>query len=86
MLASKSRISKQNTTIPRLELVSGQMTANMVKNLWRALEHWPIVSTTVWMGSMVALYWITKPGKQWRVFVANRAQKIAKRKFRTKLV
>ena len=50
----------------------------MVKNLWRALEHRPIVSTTVWMGSMVALYWITKPGKQWRVFVANRAQKIAK--------
>ncbi|CAB4014977.1 Pro-Pol poly [Paramuricea clavata] len=50
LLASKSRISKQNTTIPRLELVSGHMAANMVKNLWRALKHWPIVSTTVWMG------------------------------------
>ena len=78
LLTSKSRISKQNTTIPRLELVSGQMAANMVRNLWRALKHWPIVSTIVWMDSLVALYWITNPGKQWKVFVSNRVQKIAK--------
>ncbi len=77
LLTSKSRISKQNTTIPRLELTSGQMAANMVKNLWRALHYLPIASTTVWMDSMVVLYWITNPGKQWKVFVANRVQKIA---------
>ena len=77
LLTSKSRISKQNTTIPRLELTSGQMAANMVKNLWRALHYLPIASTTVWMDSIVALYWITNPGKRWKVFVANRVQKIA---------
>ena len=33
LLTSKSRISKQNTSIPRLELVSGQIAANMVRNL-----------------------------------------------------
>ena len=77
LLTSKSRISKQNTTIARLELVSGQMAANMVKNLWRTLKRWPIVSTTVWMDSMVALYWISNPSKSWKVFVANRVQKIA---------
>ena len=77
LLTFKSRISKQNTSIPRLELVSGQTAANMVRNLWRALKHWPIVSTIVWMDSLVALYWITNPGKQWKVFVSNRVQKIA---------
>ena len=46
------------------------MAANMVRNLWRALKHWPIVSTTVWVDSMVAL------GKQWKVFVANHVQTI----------
>ncbi len=53
------------------------MAANTVKNLWRALHYLPIASTTVWMDSMVALYWITNPGKQWKVFIANRVQKIA---------
>ena len=74
---SKSRISKRNTSMARLELVSGQMAANMVRNLHKALKRWPIVSTTVWMDSMVALYWITNPGKPWKVFVANRVKKMA---------
>ena len=42
-----------------------------------ALQRWPIRSTTIWMDSMVALYWITNPGKGWKVFVANRVKKIA---------
>ena len=56
LLTSKSRISKRNTSIARLELVGGQMAANMVRNLHNALKRWPIVTTTVWMDSMVALY------------------------------
>ena len=42
LLTSKSRISKRNTSISRLELVGGQMAANMVKNLLTALKRWPI--------------------------------------------
>jgi len=61
----------------RLELVSGQMAANMVRKLHKALKRWPIVSTTVWMDSMVALNWITDPGKPWKVFVANRVKNVA---------
>ena len=38
LLTSKLRISKRNTSISRLELVGGQMAANMVKNLLTALE------------------------------------------------
>ena len=71
-------VSKRNTSIARLELVGGQMEANMVRNLHNALKRWPIVTTTVWMDSMVALYWIRIPGKPSKGFVANRAKKIAK--------
>ncbi|XP_048575296.1 uncharacterized protein LOC116604510 [Nematostella vectensis] len=77
LLTSKSRISKRNTSIPRLELVSGHMAANMVKNVCAALKRWPITSVTVWMDSLVALYWICNPGRQWKTFVSNRVRKIA---------
>ena len=53
------------------------MAANLVRNLHKALGRWPIVSTTMWMDSLVALYWVINPGKSWKVFVANRAWKIA---------
>ncbi|CAB4039818.1 Hypothetical predicted protein [Paramuricea clavata] len=52
LLTSKSRIAKRNTSIPRLELVSGQMAANMAKNLVAALRRWPIASVAVWMDSL----------------------------------
>ena len=75
-LTSKSRIAKKNTSIARLELISGHMAANMVRNLCKALQGLPIQSVTVWMDSMVALYWITNPGKTWKNFVSNRVRKI----------
>ena len=77
LLTSKSRIAKRNTSIPRLELVSGQMAANMAKNLVAALRRWPIASVTVWMDSLVALFWIASPERSWKVFVSNRTRKIA---------
>ena len=77
LLTSKSRISKRNTSIARLELVGGQMAANMAKNICRALKNWPVSSVHVWMDSMVALFWISSPWKQWKTFVANRVRKIA---------
>lgn len=73
----KSRISKRNTTIPRLELISEHMAANIAKNINNALQRWLIKSTTIWMDSMMALYWICNPGKPWKVFVSNRVRKIA---------
>ena len=69
LLASKSRISKQNTSIARLELISGHMAANLSKNLCQALpKEWPVKSVTIWIDSMVALYWISNPGKSWKIF------------------
>lgn len=77
LLTSKSRISKRNTSIARLELVGAHMAANMVKNLHNALHRLPIKSTVVWSDSMVALYWVTNPGKPWKIFISNRVKKIA---------
>ena len=77
LLTSKSQISNRNTSISRLELVGGHMAANMAKNLHGALQRWLISSTTIWMDSMVELYWLTNPAKSWNVFVANRVRKIA---------
>ena len=77
LLKSKSRISKRDTSIARLELVGGQMAANRVRNLQNTLKRWPIVTTTVWMHGMVALYWVRKLGKPWKVFVTNRVRKTA---------
>ena len=77
LLTSKSRISKRNTSVARLELVSGKVAANMVRNLHNALKQWPILTTTVWMDNMLPLYWIRNPGKPWKVFLANRVRKVA---------
>ena len=52
------------------------MAANMAKNICRALKNWPITSVHVWMDSMVALFWISSPGKQLKAFVANRVRKL----------
>ena len=42
LLTSKSRISKRNTSIARLELVGADMAANIVKKLHNALNRLPI--------------------------------------------
>ena len=76
LLTSKSRISKKNTSIPRLELVAAHMAANMAKNIHNALHRPPIKSIVIWVDSMVVLYWLTNPAKQWKAFVANRVKKI----------
>ena len=72
LVTSKSRISKRNGTMHRLELVAGYMTANMANNVQQALPRWPVVSITIWMDSTVALHWLMNPRNNWKVFVANR--------------
>jgi hypothetical protein len=37
----------------------------------------PIVSVTVWMDSLVALFWVKSSEKPWKVFMSNRTRKIA---------
>ena len=76
LLTAKTRISKRNTSISRLESISGQMAANMAKHVRQALKQLPIVSVTVCMDSIVALFWILNPAKSWKTFMANRVKKM----------
>ena len=75
LIAARSRLSKQELTIPRLELVSGHMAVNLVDNVKDALDGLPVRSTHCWLDSSVALYWIRGQG-EYKQFVANRVQKI----------
>ena len=75
LVAAKSRLAKQGLTIPRLELVSAHMAANLISNVERALEGFPVTVTQGWLDSTVALHWINGGG-EYKQFVANRIQKI----------
>ena len=74
LITSKSRLSKKNLTIPRLELVAGHMAVNLAINVRDALQSCdPVLHC--WLDSTIALYWIQGSG-EYRQFVANRVQKI----------
>ena len=75
LVAAKSRLAKQGLTIPRLELVSAHMAANLVSNVEKALDGFPITVIQGWLDSTVALQWINGGG-EYKQFVANRIQKI----------
>ena len=75
LVAAKSRLAKQGLTIPRLELVSAHMAANLISNVRNALDGFPITVVQCWLDSTVALHWINGRG-EYKQFVANRIQKI----------
>ena len=58
LVTAKSRLAKKGLTIPRLELVSGHMAANLVDNVEEALQGFPVESVYCWLDSSVALHWI----------------------------
>ena len=56
LVAAKSRLSKKNLTVPRLELVAMHMAANLCKNIKDSLEEQPIRKFYGWIDSSVALH------------------------------
>ena len=80
LIAAKSRLAKKNLTIPRLELVSAHMAANLVDNVRTALERYPIKSVHGWSDSTVTLHWI-KGGGTYKQFMTNRVRKINSKDF-----
>lgn len=75
LLVSKSRLAKKGLSIPRLELISGQMAANLIDNVKQALKGQPIRSCTGWLDSTVALHWVRGQGN-YKQFVHNRVKQI----------
>ena len=81
LLAAKSRLAKKGLTIPRLELVSAHMAANLAENVKNALEGRPVRSVHGWLDSTVALHWIRGEGSAYKQFVANRVNKIREKEY-----
>ena len=75
LVTAKARLAKRNTTIPRLELISAHMAANLVSNVRNALAGFPVTDTQCWLDSSVALHWIRGQG-EYKQFVASRVHKI----------
>jgi len=70
IIASKSRLAKKNTTIPRLELVGAHMSSNLVDNIKTSLSNYPIRNIVAWTDSTVVLHWLKDNG-DYNVFVSN---------------
>ena len=80
LVAAKSRLAKQQLTIPRQELVSAHMACNLVHNVKQALEGFPVSDVHGWLDSTVALHWL-KGGGDYKQFVRNRVQKIIEKAY-----
>ena len=76
LLAAKSQLAKKGLTIPRLELVSAHMVANLAENVKNALEGQLVRSVHGWLHCTVALHWIRREGSAYKQFVANLVNKI----------
>ncbi|XP_068692652.1 uncharacterized protein [Montipora foliosa] len=53
LVAAKARLAKQGLTIPRLELVSAHMAANLITNVRNALMGFPL-ETELWMAGQLS--------------------------------
>ena len=75
IVASKSRISRQGLTIPRLELVGAHMATNLVDNIVTAIRGVRIDKIYGWCDSTTVLHWILGNGT-YKQFVNNRVNKM----------
>ena len=80
LITAKARLAKKNLTIPRLELVSGQMAANLLDNVRNVLTRFPVQDCYGWLDSTVALHWINGEGS-YKQFVRNRVKKIKEKSY-----
>ena len=53
LVAAKSRLTKNNLTISRLELMSTHMSANLVDNVRTALAAYSVKAVYGWLDSLV---------------------------------
>jgi uncharacterized protein YoxC len=79
-VCAKSRLAKEQLTIPRQELVSAHMACNLVHNVKQALEGFPVSEVYGWLDSTVALHWL-KGGGEYKQFVRNRVLKILEKAY-----
>ena len=77
-LAAKTRVSPlKMVTIPRMELLSALLLARLITTVSSALESTiPDLQMQCYTNSTVALYWISRIGKEWKPFIQNQVSEI----------
>ena len=79
LVYAKSKVAPvKKITLPRLELLAAEMSANMAQYVIEALE-FSSVELYLWTDSKVSLHWIKGNRKQWKTFVYNRVQNTLKK-------
>ena len=58
LIASKSRLSKKQLTMKRLESAAAQMVANLADNIESYLANYSIREVYGWLNSTVVLDWL----------------------------
>ena len=78
LFSSKTKVAPiQAQTIPRLELLSCLLLAELVNVVKDAIQGYvEIEDTTLWTDSEIALAWIRGSTKEWKPWVENRVNKI----------
>ena len=74
-MVCKSRISKKDITIPRLELVSAHMSSNLLSSILSTLKTENIRSAITWTDSTLVLCFLYQ-SESYKSFAANRVRKI----------
>ena len=80
LVTAKARLVKKELTVPRLELVLGQMAANLLDNVKKVLKRYPVQDCYCWLDSTVALHWINGDGS-YKQFVRNRVRQIREKSY-----
>ena len=80
LIAMKSRLSKRELTIPRLEITATHVAANVASNIKIALRKQNFKSKIGWTDSAVVLHWLSD-NKTYKVFIAKRVKQILKHKY-----
>ena len=77
-VASKTRVAPTSKlSIPRLELLSSLLLANLISNISAALTtEFLLQEPCCYTDSKVALYWIRGTTKEWKPFVENRVNEV----------
>ena len=75
LITSKSRLSKKQKTIPRLELVAAQMAANLAEKIRTSPPNHNIRDVHGWSDNTVVLHWLQSNGS-YKEFVHKRVSYI----------
>ena len=78
--AKSKAVSNKGLSIPRIELLACLLLSKLVSAVVNAMSVEVVVSKIVcWTDSLVALWWIKRVDKNWKVWVENRVRKIRER-------